>query len=185
MPREGRLPEYLQLYFYDTESELDHRVQRMPNLDRNIVKKLIVILSNNPYSKVFRSLGELQTLDTCGITLNTSVELDQRVYNKPSSSQVAAVWVEGNGDNSAFRRSIVVFGKSDRPKIVNYYFGCYDPLAYPIFLPNGVVSWHPKIPRVGISIDSITEECMDYDDEAEQGELSIIMYFRVLSFMQF
>ena len=61
----------------------------------------------------------------------------------------------------------------------NIFFGCCDPLAYPLFFPNGKVGWHPKIPRAGVFMDFITKKCMDYGDKVEQGELSISLYFRV------
>ncbi|KAL9992857.1 hypothetical protein Hdeb2414_s1110g00983001 [Helianthus debilis subsp. tardiflorus] len=86
VPRDGT-PRYLQLYFYDPDTELDHRL-RWPNLDRNITEVLTRVLSTNPYVKTFRSLAELGPLDNYRVTLNTSVELDQRVYNRPTTSEV-------------------------------------------------------------------------------------------------
>lgn len=78
-------PKYMQLYFYDTDYDVDHRLQRTSYLDINSVQKLVRILSTNPYVKVFRSLGEFETLENFRITLNTNVELDQRVYTTPTT----------------------------------------------------------------------------------------------------
>lgn len=86
VPRDGQ-PRYLQLYFYDSESELSHRLQ-WPNLDRNVIEILTRVLSMNPYVRTFRSLGELGPLENYRVTLNASVELDQRVYNRPTTSEV-------------------------------------------------------------------------------------------------
>ena len=86
VPRDGQ-PRYLQLYFYDSESEFSHRLL-WPNLDRNIIEILTHVLSMNPYVRTFRSLAELGPLDNYRVTLNTSVELDQRVYNRPTTSEV-------------------------------------------------------------------------------------------------
>ena len=80
-------PRYLQLYFYDPETELEHRL-RWPNLDRNITETLSRVLSTNPYVLTFRSLAELGPLDNYKVTLNASAELDQRVYNRPTTSEV-------------------------------------------------------------------------------------------------
>ncbi|XP_022008025.1 uncharacterized protein LOC110907339 [Helianthus annuus] len=133
VPRDGT-PRYLQLYFFDPDTELDLRLQ-WPNLDRNITQTLARVLSSNPYVETFRSLAELGPLDNYKVTLNASVELDQRVYNRPTTSEP--------------------------------YYGCYDPLSYPLFFPNGEAGWHPNIPRNGVSINNIHNDYDDIDEDAE------------------
>jgi hypothetical protein len=86
VPRDGK-PRYLQLYFYDSEDEFSHRLQ-WSNLDRNVIEILTCVLATNPYVRTFRSLAELGPLDNYRVTLNASVELDQRVYNRPTTSEV-------------------------------------------------------------------------------------------------
>ncbi|GJS62367.1 hypothetical protein Tco_0657151 [Tanacetum coccineum] len=54
VPRNGQ-PKYLQLYFYDPESELSHRC-KWENLNEEIIKILIRVLAKNPYVRTFRSL---------------------------------------------------------------------------------------------------------------------------------
>jgi hypothetical protein len=53
-------------------------------------------LEDNPYVHVFRSLGNIANLDEYRIVLNTDIGVDQRRYNTPIVSQVAAIWEEGN-----------------------------------------------------------------------------------------
>lgn len=91
VPRDGQ-PRYLQLYFYDAESEFDHRLH-WPNLDRNIIQTLTTVLSTNPYVRTFRTLSDLGPLDNYRVTLNASVELDQRVYNRPTTSEVLETFI--------------------------------------------------------------------------------------------
>lgn len=86
IPRDG-IPRYLQLYFYDADYEMSHRLQRK-NIDKEIAGKLIRVLATNPYVKTFRRLTDLGPLDNYRVTLNASVELDQRVYNRPTTSEV-------------------------------------------------------------------------------------------------
>ncbi|XP_021990804.1 uncharacterized protein LOC110887529 [Helianthus annuus] len=147
VPRDGT-PRYLQLYFYDPDTELDH-------LDRRITQILTRVLSTNPYVDTFRRLAELGPLDNYRVTLNTSVELDQRVYNRPTTSEVAGIWVEGNDNITSYKRSIVVYGRSEYSQTIQPYFSCYDPLLYPIFFPNGESGWHGNIPRHGVSINEV------------------------------
>ncbi|XP_035838840.1 uncharacterized protein LOC110906363 [Helianthus annuus] len=158
VPRDGT-PRYLQLYFYDPDTELDHRL-RWPNLDRRITQILTRVLSTNPYVDTFRRLAELGPLDNYRVTLNTSVELDQRVYNRPTTSEftiiyVAGIWVEGNDNITSYKRSIVVYGRSEYRQTIQPYFSCYDPLSYPLFFPNGESGWHANIPRQGVSINEV------------------------------
>lgn len=49
----GNGERHLQLYFYDTDENLAHRVLRSPGLDINIVRKILTILANNPYVHTF------------------------------------------------------------------------------------------------------------------------------------
>nr|KAJ0191862.1 hypothetical protein LSAT_V11C800411730 [Lactuca sativa] len=46
---------------------------------------------------------------------------------------VAGIWVEGNDNIAAYKRSIIVYVRSDKPKTIQSYWGCYDPLSYPLF----------------------------------------------------
>ncbi|KAK9072159.1 hypothetical protein SSX86_008591 [Deinandra increscens subsp. villosa] len=162
-------PRYLQLYFYDPETELDHRLQ-WPNLDRSITEILTRVLSTNPYVHTFQTLGQLGPLDNYRVTLNASVELDQRVYNRPATSEVAGIWVEGNDDVTSFKRSIVVYdGRSEQPSYIQPHFGCYDPLSYPLFFPNGETGWHENIPRQGASFSEAHNNQDDNDEEIEEA----------------
>ncbi|PWA60756.1 hypothetical protein CTI12_AA379660 [Artemisia annua] len=69
--------------------------------------------------RVVRSF--LGQLDKYRVTLNASVELDQRErqYNRPTTSEVAGIWVEGNNYISAYERDIVVYGGLNSVKIFN------------------------------------------------------------------
>ncbi|PWA45433.1 hypothetical protein CTI12_AA518020 [Artemisia annua] len=73
-------------FVYD---ELSHRCE-WENLNEDIIKILMGVLSTNPYVRTFRSLRELGQLDKYRVTLNASVEIDQRhrQYNRPTTSEV-------------------------------------------------------------------------------------------------
>jgi hypothetical protein len=109
------------------------------------------ILRANPYSETFRSLGQVENMDECRIFLNTDYKLDQRTYNAPLTSEVAAVWVEGNEIYQYIDRGITLFGNDNRCYSIKPHHGCYDPLSYPLFFPRGELGWHPEIPKVGVN----------------------------------
>ncbi|KAL4580135.1 hypothetical protein LXL04_016316 [Taraxacum kok-saghyz] len=170
VPRDGK-PRYLQLYFYDSETEFTHRL-KWPNLDETIIRYLTTSLTSNPYVKTFRSLRDLGPLDNYRVTLNASVELDQRVYNRPTTAEVAGIWVEGNENITTYKRSIVVYGRSNYSTQIQPYEGCYDPLSYPLFFPNGESGWHSRIARNSVSINEIVvdEENMEGDIEGSTSK---------------
>ncbi|CAH1438443.1 unnamed protein product [Lactuca virosa] len=58
------------------------------NIDKQIAQKLIRVLATNPYVQIFRRLADLGPLDNYRVTLNASVELDQRVYNRSTTSKI-------------------------------------------------------------------------------------------------
>ncbi|XP_042942909.1 uncharacterized protein LOC122277096 [Carya illinoinensis] len=144
----NRRPSYLQLYFYDTGHELENRISNSNRMDPSIVTQLIDILRINPYSIFFRSLGDLPDLENQIIHIRSDACLDQRVFNAPTSSQVAAIWVENDDEDQLRGRDIFVFNHSGGSHIVQYYFGCYDPLQYPLLFPFGDVGWHQGIERI-------------------------------------
>ena len=85
----------MQLYFYDTDETVKHRLERSPHLDEGLIRKILGIMDSNPYVRAFRSLGNVPNLDEYKIELNTDIDVDQRRYNAPTVSQVAAIWEEG------------------------------------------------------------------------------------------
>ncbi|XP_044354828.1 uncharacterized protein [Triticum aestivum] len=150
-------PKHLELYFYDDDPSLQHRFRCSPNLDRDVIRKLVDILKDNPYSETFRNLGGVDDLEEYRIELNTDMRLDQRRYNLPISSEVAAIWVEGNELCKHFDRSIVLFGNGNKRYSIQPYYGCYDPLSYPLFFPRGEIGWHPEIPKNGVNLNEILQ----------------------------
>ena len=138
-------PRHKQLYFYDTDQNLTHRVKRSPHLDANVIRKVLGILqTHNPYVHSFKRLGDLGSLREYCIELNTSISVDQRRYNAPAENQVAAIWVEGSDQQRYFERSILIYGNEGRSHYIRAYHGCYDPLGYPVLYPGGETGWEDK-----------------------------------------
>ncbi|KAM6568313.1 hypothetical protein CsatB_016298 [Cannabis sativa] len=146
LPSNGH-PSKLQLYFYDTDHELENRLSDSKIMVPSVVAELIQILQINPYSSFFRSLGDLEHLENQKIIIRTDIGLDQRVYNAPTSSQVAAIWTENDDGEELIGRDIFVYNHSGLSHKVQYYYGCYDPLQYPLLFPYGDIGWHEDIKR--------------------------------------
>ena len=171
MPNENG-PEYFQLYFHDTANEFENRMSIISNgsLKEKIVEKLMRILEVNPYAKFFRRLEEYQSINDIQIHITKDIRLDQRVYNSPTTDQVAAIWIEGNNANIPFERDIVVHSHSGQRHKIKHYFGCYDALQYPILFPKGDVGWHQNIPKVN---DSNHDTSMQENFSIQEASTSI------------
>jgi len=82
------------LYFYGTDHEIENRLKQLDKLDYRVRNQLIKILRVNPYSWFFRNLRNVEELEDQQIIIRSDPNLDQRVFNAPTSPRVAAIWVE-------------------------------------------------------------------------------------------
>ncbi|KAL7139390.1 hypothetical protein ABFS83_09G047500 [Erythranthe nasuta] len=88
-------------------------------------------------------------LSDAHIVIKTTPNLDQRTFNLPTVDQVAAVWKDGEASDGGAERDIRVYTDAGDSREINYYFGCYDPLQYPLLFPNGEPGWHAGIEKLG------------------------------------
>ncbi|KAL6639554.1 hypothetical protein ACP70R_023284 [Stipagrostis hirtigluma subsp. patula] len=114
--RDGTEPNHLELYFYDDDPNLEQRMRscrrEQYDKDREVIEMLVGILRDNPYSNTLRRLGQIEDLDNYRVELNLDQRLDQRTYNVPITSEVAAVWVEGSEFQGQFRNSVMLQGRN-------------------------------------------------------------------------
>ncbi|GKB09793.1 uncharacterized protein Tco_0843716, partial [Tanacetum coccineum] len=139
----------LQLYFHDTEHELENRLASSDRLSKHATEICMKALEKNPYACFFRSLKDVPQLENYQIILKTLPSQDQRLYNKPEVSQVAAVWVDGEENGEQSHRNIEVKIHSNQSRKIEYYYGCYDALQYPLMFPFGELGWHQGILKRG------------------------------------
>ncbi|XP_074301013.1 uncharacterized protein LOC141632360 [Silene latifolia] len=80
--------------------------------------------------------------------LNTHTSLDQRVYNAPTSDEVAAVWLDNTMLQENESPHIVAYRRAETTHQIKHFYGCYDPLQYPLLLPKGKSGWHQGLKKV-------------------------------------
>ncbi|XP_027077088.2 uncharacterized protein [Coffea arabica] len=148
VPSEGERATNLQLYFYDTQHEIANRMAISSKFRESIIQQLKDILHDNPYSTFIRSLVDLHDLEDHKIFLKSDPGLDQRVYNLPAVSQVAAMWNENDYNTGDGTRNIQIFTKTGSKRILKQYYGCYDTLQYPLIFAKGETGWHKDILRI-------------------------------------
>ncbi|RCV43462.1 hypothetical protein SETIT_9G296200v2 [Setaria italica] len=159
---DGHEPGHLELYFYDDDPSLEHRLrkyrEKFAQEDREVIRRLKDILHGiNPYSENLRSMGHVDNLEDYHVELNLDQRLDHRTYNVPLTSEVAAVWIEGSEHRSQFDNSVVLQGKDRSIHGIRSYHGCYDALSYPLFFPRGELEWHNCIPKVGMTVAEVNK----------------------------
>lgn len=104
------------------------------------------ILQNNLYSVFLKSLADVPELSNFYIALKCDSGLDQRVYNLPTTSEVAVIMVEEGVHIST--PHIRIYTHSNKSQLVNCYYGCYDPLQYPLLFSYIQDGWHCGIKKI-------------------------------------
>ncbi|XP_045797949.1 uncharacterized protein LOC123892172 [Trifolium pratense] len=142
LPVHGQPPKFAQLYIYDTENEIQNRMNNFRDnkeLDENIVRKLKVMLDeHNVHARSFRMARHtLQNnfFQDLKFKLISERTTDGRIYNKPTVSEVAALIV---GDiDSAAERDIIMHKRSGSLQRINEFHPAYLAYQYPLLFPYG------------------------------------------------
>lgn len=117
-------------------------------LRHSVVEKLMDILKIHPYCIFLKSLIHIPYLSSFYIALRCGPSLDQRVYKLPTVSDVAALWLQQATNHNSSGPHIWIHTHSNKSQLVNYYYGCYDLLQYPLLFPYGQNGWHCGIQKV-------------------------------------
>jgi len=179
-PRGDKEPRYGQLYIYDPEEATQKRTRAFEGLDPGILRKLLEMLlkpvrldggrgsalPRNPYPQHFRQLHEQVCEEELRaesrgeaprqhvLRLSCANVPDPRRYNKPSSREVAVVYVgsgppPGNFVNIYPRRSNVVDGgREGSVQRLSYLSEHTDPLTYPLLHVAGTLGWSTTLERI-------------------------------------
>jgi len=148
LPEVGKGPQYNQIWVYDVEEQNKYRNRFMSKLDLDISTKLqMALLECNPFAKLFKSHKynmERQNDFNLNMVIKEKPENDQRVYNAPTASEVAAI-LPGDGSYDFSCRDIIISGRDGNIHRISELNGSYDPLHYVLFFPNGDAGFHLDI----------------------------------------
>lgn len=151
-PANGQNPKFAQLYIYDTDNEIDHRIKALcadgdvdGHLDRDIVKKLQDMLDDvNPLVKTFRTARDrLKENPDERIAIRIlSPQTDGDIqYNLPTCNELALLIV-GDFTTETFKRDIIVHDKDHGLTYVSNLHPALMSLQYPLLFPHGDVGFH-------------------------------------------
>ncbi|XP_074266064.1 uncharacterized protein LOC141588525 [Silene latifolia] len=179
VPTDGN-PKYLQLYFYDGQHEAANRSGCFSDLDQNVIDILMNITQSNPYARFFRSLKNVNVTDNTQIRIQKNPTRDQRVSNVPTSDEVAVIWADDTTLGETSGPHILVTGRSQASHRIMHYYGCYDPLQYPLLFPCGECGWHQGLKKRIIQADtastshsSMTLALITNTASSSQGEMPL------------
>ncbi|KAK4404557.1 hypothetical protein Sango_0824300 [Sesamum angolense] len=128
LPLPGTRPRYIQMFIYDTEHEIENRLQESNGLDGELVDKVRHILdAHNPFVKTLRQLAQRPDINNCKLVIKEKPAPNMQ-YTLPTASQVATILVGGEEIMDADARDIIVQSNTGRLFNIKEYSGYYDPL---------------------------------------------------------
>lgn len=168
-------PKFAQIYFYDTEHELQNRLNVMPQLDPTTLAGLQDMLHRiNPYVSIFQQARDTWLTNPVlpiSMIIRYSRDNDPRRYNTPTANEVAAIVIDTDvdGESVAPTRDIILRLREGHLKRISELHMAYTPLHYVLLFPRGEDGWHPQIPVSDTSCSPVDREnpTEDGDDDNE------------------
>ncbi|GAA0185405.1 hypothetical protein LIER_32693 [Lithospermum erythrorhizon] len=139
----------LQFYFYDPEHQVASRSAAVPRLRTQTIAGLVKVMDASPYSHFLKSLSTLDDLERYCIFPKSDSTLNQRVYNKPVSLDVAGVWIEDDYAPSRKLGSVTYESIQNMVGAIRFIIIMLAMTPYSIFLcsrrgsPGGMVIYQP------------------------------------------
>ena len=151
------MPALPQIYIYDTDYQLDRRMQLFPDLNRGVMEILQRVLAReNPHVAQFMANNEhvLQNESTQDFEMRIEVPAQRdRRYDQPMGSEVAAILI-GDGSECDGERNIVLRKREGGLQQVNQLDKYYDSLHYVLLFPYGHEGWSVEFEKqTGITMN--------------------------------
>lgn len=148
LPRTGEPPKFAQIYFHDTEHELQNRLHHNSHLHPDILTALQTCLHRvNPYVHSFKSAIEFAANHPeAKLVLNAEKKPTSehpRSYNLPTGSEVAVIMPGEQG----YDTDVIIQTRSGHIHTITSIHRSYDPLHYILLFPHGTDGYTVKIPH--------------------------------------
>jgi len=180
LPSEAQAPAFAQIYFYDSELELEHRRSIFGSLRKDILQDLQHVLhEHNTYVRSFKQALDHKNeyTDDVRVVLHsdkTPMGAHPRTYNAPTASEVAVIATKNVGE-----RDIIVWlrapeGQKQLQRI-SHTHRSYDPLSYPVLFFSGIDGWSCALKGVASELAFYR-----YRLQVRDGSFNIIMRSRRL-----
>ncbi|XP_074323774.1 uncharacterized protein LOC141660686 [Apium graveolens] len=179
-------PKFCQLYIYDTQNEVENRINAMggasDNVDPDIIEELLGMLDkNNELVKAFRMARnrfETEELDEFKLVIISSQSSSGRPNHITPSDEVDAFIVSDDTDTGGFRDT-VVNSKQEGLKRVYETNPHFMQLQYPLLFPWETEGYHKRIPLISnkySKIENLDDEDLD-PDSTQRRHVSLREYY--------
>ncbi|KAL5177308.1 ATP-dependent DNA helicase PIF1 [Glycine soja] len=151
LPMPGKEPKFAQLYIFDTENEVQNRINAISSphnqIQEHIVSQLSEMLDEyNVHAKTLRMARDrLQDaqVDNIKLKLIANREKDGRTYNVPTVPEVAALIIGDFDANS--KRDVIIKTQHGQLQRIHELHSSYLALQYPFLFPYGEDGYRPDI----------------------------------------
>ncbi|MCO5599595.1 hypothetical protein L7F22_053701 [Adiantum nelumboides] len=161
VPHNAGPPKFAQMYVYDTDHEVQNRMNALEGLDVSTLQALSIMMrSCNPYANAFYNVGRLLR-DTPNAEIRMTIcenRSSSRQYLIAVGNEVAAI-MPGQGDlRMSGQRDIVLHYQDGRLQRISNLHRSYMPLLYVLLFPRGEDGWHLKLPYADVDVptDALT-----------------------------
>ena len=204
VPDQGQDASYAQLYILDPEDALNQRADNnrgadgQPLLDGPTMQVLHDLLYDvNPYIELYKTAYQTMSEKppeeqrTISMRLVLQQKDDQRRYNLPSVSEVAAVIPARPDAELEQRRSdyreIALRMRGGGLSFISQCHPMYTPLHYVLLFPRGETGWHPLIPMgaAGSRSAHVTARCYYAYRLHQRQNSSLAIFYAGRLFQQF
>ena len=156
LPKNGQLPQYAELYIFDTKNEIKNRIKALHredpqeiDIDPRIVEELKNMLDKcNPLVKIFRHARDLLEQHK-GIDISIRIlgadKGDAIQYEMPHPEDLAMLIV-GDLTLERHKRDIIVSSRSKGLQHITIFHPAYMALQYPLLFPYGERGFQLGIP---------------------------------------
>ena len=180
-PKDGSSPKFSQLYVYDTENEIQNRMNAVPgsdSLDPEIVEGLLKMLDdNNKLAEGFRYARDrlnLEDTDDFSLLLVSSKSASGRPNQVGPCNEVAALVVGDTDDTCPFRDIVV---ETKQKFLQRVYETCkhFMQLQYPLLFPYGDDGFHVNIPLKNVKHSTPVEPFDDQHPDETKHRTTVTM----------
>ncbi|CAN1136490.1 hypothetical protein LINPERPRIM_LOCUS21129 [Linum perenne] len=142
IPPEGKPPKYAQMFVFDTENEIKHRLNSCPSNVNALSGQIIMELrdmfdEHNVLVKVFwyaRDRLNAGGVENVKLKLQANRISDRREYDLPTMDELAILIVDETGDDT-YQPDIIVQHLSNEIEQVSFSHPSLMALQYPILFP--------------------------------------------------
>ncbi|CAL1378783.1 unnamed protein product [Linum trigynum] len=151
LPPAGEKPKFAQLYIFEPENEINHRLSNFASREAQLLPELLTSLlrmldEHNELVRTFRRVWQqLHNSDTPTLKLRIfGAKSRNRQYDLPTSSDIAAL-IPGDFIPDRDDRDIIVDHIYDGLKRITSLNPKFEALHFPLLFPYGEDGYHPLI----------------------------------------